>query len=106
MLKSKDYTTLDFLIVPLRIIPLQTIYSILITILNSLIPAYQTLVVANFINTATNIFKGRVDYSSIYLPIILIMSYVIFTNLIPSITQIIDTSAQNKLNATLKKRSH
>ncbi|MED4955059.1 ABC transporter ATP-binding protein [Paenibacillus sp. FSL R5-0527] len=103
MLKSKDYTTLDFLIVPLRIIPLQTIYSILITILNSLIPAYQTLVVANFINTATNIFKGRVDYSSIYLPIILIMSYVIFTNLIPSITQIIDTSAQNKLNATLKK---
>ncbi|GGF99230.1 ABC transporter [Paenibacillus albidus] len=103
MFKPKEYKTLDYLILPLRIIPAQTIYAILITILNSLIPAYQTLVIANFINTAMDIFNGKTDYSSIYLPIVLIMCFVMFTNLVPSITQIIDTSGQNKLNAILKK---
>ncbi|MDU5947799.1 MAG: hypothetical protein E6Z15_12110, partial [Paenibacillus macerans] len=39
MLKSKKYTTLDFIIVPLKILPVPTIYTILITILNSFIPA-------------------------------------------------------------------
>lgn len=103
MLRAKDYTTWDFLIVHLRLVPLQTIFSILITILNSLIPAYQTIVIANFINTAVEVFNGSVEYSAIYLPIVLIMSYVVFTNLIPSITQIMDTSAQNTLNLTLRK---
>jgi len=50
-----------------------------------------------------DIFNGKTPYSSIFLPIILIMVYVIYSNTISSIAQLIDTSGRNKLNAVLRK---
>jgi ATP-binding cassette subfamily B protein len=60
-------------------------------------------VIGQFINTAMDIFNGKTPYSSIFLPIILIMVYVIYSNTISSIAQLIDTSGRNKLNAVLRK---
>lgn len=103
MLNSRNYKVLDLIRTPFRIIPVQTIANILYMLLDSLVPAYQTLVIAYFINTTTDIFNGRADYSSIYRPIVLIMGYVIFTHLLPNIMQIIDLTGSNKLNVTFKK---
>ncbi|NQX44396.1 ABC transporter ATP-binding protein [Paenibacillus tritici] len=103
MLNSRDYTIFDLIVTPFRIIPVQTLAAILYMLLDALMPAYQTLVIAYFINTATEIFNGRADYSLIVKPIALIMGYVIVTHLFPSLMQIVDLTGRNKLNVTLKK---
>lgn len=103
MLKSKDYKIFDLICIPFKIIPVQTIVAIFNMFLDSLVPAYQTLVIAYFINTATDIFNHKADFSTIYMPISLIMIYIMFTHLVPSIMQIIEITGQNKLNVTLKK---
>ena len=82
--------------------PFQTILSILNIIISSLIPAYETIAIANFINTALDIFNGQVGYTSIYLPLGLIALSIIYKNIIPSITNLIDLSGKNKLNTKLK----
>lgn len=103
MLKLKDYRIIDLITIPFKIIPFQTIVAIINTLIDSLLPAYQTLVIAYFINTATDIFNHMADFSSIYTPIGLIMAYIMFTHLFPSIMEIIDITGRNKLNVTLKK---
>lgn len=103
MIKSKEYKFYDFLIVPSKIIPFQTLFAVVNTIIGSLIPAYQTLVIAQFINTAMDIFYGISPYSSIFTPLILIMVYVIYSNIISSIAQVFDMSGRNKLNAIMRK---
>ncbi|KWX75487.1 hypothetical protein AMQ84_17865 [Paenibacillus riograndensis] len=103
MLNSKDYKLFDLISIPFKIVPAQTIATIFYMLLDSLVPAYQTLVIAFFINTATDIFNNRADFSEIYMPIGLIMAYLIVTHLFPSIMQIIETAGRNKLNVILKK---
>lgn len=103
MLKAKAYKTFDLILLSFRIIPFQTISSIIYMIINALLPAYQTLVIANFINTAKNIFNQNTNYSSIYMPIILIMTYILFIHISPNIMQIIDITGKNKLSVILKK---
>lgn len=103
MLKPKNYRTLDFIIISFKAMPFQTILSILNIIISSLIPAYETIAIANFINTALDIFNGQVGYTSIYLPLGLIALSIIYKNIIPSITNLIDLSGKNKLNTKLKQ---
>lgn len=103
MLKTKKYNTFDFILIPLKVIPFQTLFAIFINIINSLLPAYQTIVIANFINTAIDIFNNKSKYSQIVPTIIMIVCYFVFINLIPSISQVIELSGQNHLTEVLKK---
>ena len=101
MFKKKKYQIFDFLIISLRIIPAQSFFAIVYAVLESLMPAYQTLVIGHFINVAMEVFSGNSDYISVLTPILLIMAYIMFTNLMPSIANIINLSGRNKLSVVL-----
>ncbi|WP_059052799.1 ATP-binding cassette domain-containing protein [Paenibacillus senegalimassiliensis] len=103
MLSARKYGWLDLIRIPFKIIPVHTTTTILYMLLDAFIPAYQTIVVALFINTATDIFNGAEQLRAIYTPIALIMAYIIFTHLLPNIMKIIDVSGKNKLSLVLKK---
>ena len=103
MLRARKYNILSFFGLCIKMAPFQCFSIILYTLLISLIPAYQTLTIANFINTAMRIFSGDSPYSSIYLPIALILCYVVFANLAPSILGLLELSLQNRLRVILKQ---
>lgn len=90
MLTSRKYTVFDLIGIPLRVIPVQTAAAVGYMLVDALMPAYQTLVMAYFINTATDIVNGRAEYSFIYRPLALIMGYVIVTHLLPSLMQLVE----------------
>ena len=64
MIQSKKYNVMSFVLLIMRIIPLQSLYNILHTILSSLLPAAKTLAIANFIDSAGSIFEGEKEFSS------------------------------------------
>jgi ATP-binding cassette subfamily B protein len=103
-MNAHKYRMIDFILVPVRCIPFQSVFAILYTVLNALMPAYQTVVLAGFIDCATDIFEGKRHTSDILLPIVLIVIYILFTNLMPSVANIVSLTGRNKLTLTLKER--
>ena len=51
----------------------QALFSIGYTILNVVMPAFETIVLANFINSAIQIFEGNSDPNTVVVPIILLL---------------------------------
>ena len=103
MIQSKKYNVMSFVLLIMRIIPLQSLYNILHTILSSLLPAAKTLAIANFIDSAGSIFEGEKEFSSIYIPILLILACIVIENVMPALLQLVNTSGRNKLNIVIKK---
>jgi ATP-binding cassette subfamily B protein len=100
--KENKYNNIDFITIPLRHIPFQSSFSILYTIFNALMPAYQTIALANFIDCAMDIFAGKRNSVEIVIPIIMIILYIIFINLMPSIASIINLTGKNKMTIVMK----
>lgn len=92
----------DFIIYPMRYIPLQSLFSIIYAISNALIPAYETIALANFIDCAMDIFEGKRNTTEIILPIVMIVLYILFINLIPSIAEIISLTGKNQMTIRIK----
>lgn len=65
-MKSKQYTLLDFIVIPLKITPLWTIVRILNEVVSGLIPAFQVMILATFVDTALAIFGGKAEIGAIY----------------------------------------
>lgn len=86
----------------MRCIPLQSSFSIIYTIFNALMPAYETLALANFIDCAMEIFEGKRDAAEIVFPIVMIVLYILFINLMPSIANIISITGKNKMTLRMK----
>ena len=101
--KKNKYTSIDFITVHLRHIPVQSSFAIVYTILNGLMPAYQTIALANFIDCALSIFNGKQNSSEIVLPIVMIVLYIFFINLMPSIASIISITGKNKMILLMKE---
>lgn len=109
-LKTKTYKRLDFILTMLKVSPVTTSAMIFNTLLSALMPAYQTLATALFVNTVFDIFNSNKNYNSIYFPLILVLAYVVYENLIGGIMDIITTINQNKMRTffkseVIKKRS-
>lgn len=102
MFNYKNYTKLDILFLVIKCTPIIIIIKACYMILWGLIPAYQTISIGYFIDTVNNIFNGKVTYSDIYVPILMILLFVIFTHLAPTIMGVIDEKWQNKLQIKLK----
>lgn len=73
ILKKKTYNLFDYVRIPLAICPGHTIAEIINKSLSAVIPSIQVLVTARFINTALDVFNGKSQRSSIYLPLILLI---------------------------------
>lgn len=103
MKKLTEYKMIDFILFPLRCIPFQSIFNIIYMILNALLPAYQTFVIANFVDCSMEIFEGSKTLNDIIIPIILVITYILFINLMPSINNIVRLTGKNKLSLTIQE---
>jgi len=81
MPSGKKYTILDYLRIPLMSCPVCTIIIGINRIIDSFVPAISTLITAYFVDTAVGIFNNVKPYHSIWLPITLIMIFIVYRNL-------------------------
>lgn len=100
-MKPQEYNFFRFIILLLHIIPLQVIAITAFTLISALVPAYQTIALADFIDAAMVIFQTGKDKSEIILPLIRILLCIVYERLIPSVRNAVDLSAQNRLAITL-----
>lgn len=103
MSKPKKYRTIDFIWLSFKYAPLQTSFTILYTLTVALIPAYQTMATASFIDRAMEIFSGKREPTEIFLPVLLIMLAILFNNLIPAVADLISFSGANRVNIKLRE---
>lgn len=103
MKRKSVYKNIDFIAYPLCCIPLQSSFLMIYTILNALVPAYETVAIANFIDCAIDIFGGKRNSAEILRPIAMIVIYILFVNLMPSIANIISLTGKNKMTIKMKE---
>lgn len=101
-MKKKKYKSIDYIVIPMQCAPAQSIFKILYTILYALLPAYQTMVIAGFIDCAVEIFDRQKNYSDIIVPVISIVSCILFMNLMPTIAKMIDLTGTHRLALKIK----
>ena len=67
-------------------------------LIDAIIPAINVLIIAHFINTATNIFSGTLPYSSIYKPLLFIIFLLAFQLLFGAVIGYATRKLQIRLN--------
>ncbi len=92
-----------FILFYIKINAKQALFNVVYTILNALMPAFETIVLANFINSAIKVFEGKRDYDVVILPIILLVFYAFFTNFMLEVSELVNLKAKNRITVYLKK---
>ena len=92
-----------FILFYIKINGKQALFNVGYTILNALMPAFETIVLANFINSAIKVFEGKSDTNIVVAPIVLLLFYAFFTNFMPVVSDLVDLKAKNKITIFLKK---
>lgn len=78
MIFNKKNTIWSLLKVPFRYSPFLALLIVMQKIVDAIIPTFNVLIVARFINTAIDIFAGKKSYSQIYLPLLFIVLLLAF----------------------------
>lgn len=84
-------------------IPFYFFLNILCLVLSSFIPAIKTLVVADFIDEASDILRDMKNAASIYLPLGMILGCVVLEHLLPVGIEWIRVSGKNKMTVILQR---
>ncbi len=100
-MEEKKYKLTDAIKILYSTSPLN--FSLLVgyTVLNALIPAYQTITIGLFIDTALKIFNDNAPGKSIIVPAVLMLGSFIFINLMPPIMRLPEVILRNKLEYKL-----
>lgn len=81
-IENRSYKMLDFIKIPLSISPGMVILQVLFDgIISSLVPTFQVLATASFIDTAIRIFQGQEERSQIVLPVLWVLLFVSYNYL-------------------------
>ncbi|MBA9087111.1 ATP-binding cassette subfamily B protein [Fontibacillus solani] len=81
-IENRSYKILDFIKIPLSISPGMVILQVLFDgIISSLVPTFQVLATASFIDTAIRIFQGQAERNQIVLPILWVLLFVSYNYL-------------------------
>lgn len=103
MQKKIKFRTADFLLFPMRWVPFQTVFLMIYTLFNALMPAYEVTALSNFIDCALDIFEGNRNTVEIILPIFMIVIYILFINFMPTVADIISLTGRNKMTLKIKE---
>ena len=103
ILKNKTYKLIDFIKMPFVICPIYTLMKIINKVLYALISPMQVLIIANFIDTALNIFNGQAQRNSIYLPLSLLMLTVAYSNLNEHLMKFVNLNLKMRMTTVYKK---
>lgn len=102
LIQSKQYHLLDFIAIPLKNSPIQTILIFLNKVFSALLPSIQVLVTASFVDTAVEIFNGNADKNQIFLPLILIMGIISYQYLSWTLVSIVNLSLTMHLTESFR----
>lgn len=103
-MESKSYKLLDVIKFLYKVSPLKYLLWLVYTLFNALIPAYQTITMGMFIDTALKIFNNKVSMNAIILPALLMSASFIFVNLLPPIMNLIEVKFRHELERELKNK--
>lgn len=107
---NKTYTIWDYIRIPLVVCPSYTLIKAINKIINALVPSFQVLVTAKFIDTALIIFKDNTQYTKIWIPLLLLVAIVLYSYLNWSFMSYINLKFEMRMNqifrtAIVEKRS-
>ena len=102
--KKQTYNILTFLGDMTKIIPFHAGYLLLAALVNAFLPTVQTLAIAEFVNRVEGTYGGALEVHMVLAPLLILLGIVILKQMIPSVTNLIDASAQNRLKAVLRNR--
>ena len=98
MIFNKKNSIWSLLKVHFRYAPLLSAITVMQRLIDAIIPAINVLIIAHFINTATNIFSGTLPYSSIYKPLLFIIFLLAFQLLFGAVIGYATRKLQIRLN--------
>ncbi|MHB1484230.1 MAG: ABC transporter ATP-binding protein [Saccharofermentanales bacterium] len=98
IIEAKKYKLADFVLIPMKISPVNTIAQIINRIITALVPSIQILVTASFIDTALNIFNKKAETGRIYLPLSLLIAIIAYTYINWAIMTFVKMKLDMKLN--------
>lgn len=101
-MKQKSYNIITFIRDIFCYIPLQATAVMIYTTFFALLPAFQTLAMADFIDTATLIFDEKKEMGAILRPLLCIGISMIYQNIMPVINSLVSLSGKNKLRLVIK----
>lgn len=99
--KSK-YTVFGLFQETIKMIPFHAVYLLLVAIINAFLPTVQTLAIAEFVNRVERAYGGVLEVHMVLVPLIMLLGIVIFKQMIPSVTNLVNVSAQNHLKLVLR----
>ena len=103
-LDKSTYNIFVFLQEMLKMIPFHAVYLMAVALINAFLPTAQTLAIAEFVNRVEGAYGGGLEVRMVLGPLIILLGIVIFKQMIPSATNLINISAQNYLKTALRNR--
>ena len=95
--QGQTYGFGDFIRIPFAVCPLYTSIKIAIRILTALLPAFQVLATAAFVDAALAIFGGREQREAIWPPLACLLLMIFYQNLIRQIMSCVNLKAEMRL---------
>lgn len=102
--ENSKYTVFRFFLNMIKILPFHSGYLLLVAIVNALLPTAQTLAIAEFVNRVEGTYSDVLEVRMVLIPLLILLGIVIFKQMIPSATNLINGLAQNRLKLVLRNR--
>lgn len=101
--KSK-YIVIVFLQKMIKMIPFHAAYLLLVAVINAFLPTVQALAIAEFVNRVEEAYGGALEVRMVLTSLIALLGIVIFKQMMPSIDNLINASAKNRLKFVLRQQ--
>lgn len=103
-LEKSKYNIFVFLQEMIKKIPFHAGYLLLAALISAFLPTVQALAIAEFVNRVEGAYGGALEVHMVLVPLMILLGIVVFKQMIPSVTNLINTSAQNHLKIVLRNR--
>ncbi len=90
--------------VNMKMISFHAAYLLLMAVINAFLPTVQTIAIAEFVNRVEGAYGGELEVHMVFLPLIALLGIVIFKQMMPSVANLINASAQNRLKFELRQQ--
>lgn len=100
--KKSKFPVFTFFMKVIRIMPFQAIYFLVDAVVNALLPSVQALAVAEIVDCVESAYSGMEEVNKVFGPLAVLLGVVVFKNMMPSVANLVNTAAKNRLNAVVR----
>ena len=101
-LEKKYYKTFDIVRIPFKASKLYTILLFIISLLDGIVPTFQVVVTATFLDTAIAVFKNEKSYNEIITPIIILIVLLAYIWVSDKLAKLVEAKLEIKLRESFK----